>query len=293
MRDSVRSFFTDFSANHEGFTPFMYCDSLNLVTTGIGNLIDAGPNHPGASSVERARLNNVVSAAAMLPAMKLPWRLRGPGWTSKNPVAGELVSPAEVADAWTRVKRQNEVVPDFSQRGGGKYASLTNLTLDKDALMALFNNTLTSFDNALRKHYQGYDTWPADAQLAIMSMSWAMGPAFHPALGFQAFKNAADIRDFATMAVQSTFKGGGSITDKASRNAENFLMFNNAAVVERAGGDPDRLIFPGTGSGIGAGAGAGNVASADGNTKNIVVGTGAAILGGWGLWQLWKAGRKS
>jgi hypothetical protein len=250
MRPIVQKEFFDFSAQREAYTPFMYADVLNLVTTGVGNLIDAGPNNnPGgnAPSVVRARLNNVVSAAAMDPAMRLPWKLRGPGWSRLNPVAGAPVSPSEVADAWTRVKKQNEVVPDFSQGGGLAYAGLTNLTLDLETIRALFNRTLASFDATIAKHYPGYDTWPADAQQAILSMSWANGPNF----SFPVFKAAADRRDFDAMADASFFKGGGGTPDKRTgRNLENQIMFHNAAVVERTGADPDRLIFPGTSGGL-------------------------------------------
>jgi len=286
MRQSVRDMFFDYTAGREGFTPFMYCDTLNLVTTGVGNLIDAGPNHnPGnnSPSIVRARLNNVVSAGAMQPAMSLPWRLKAPGWSSKNPLAGDLVSPSEVADAWTKVKRQNEVVPDFSQQGGFKYAGLTNLTLDMSGLKSLFSRTLNSFDATLRKTYSGYEEWPADAQLATMSMSWAMGPAFFPVLGFTAFKQAVDRLDFQAAAIHSVFKGGGGLLDPASRNFAHNIMFNNAHAVVKAGAGRDRIYFPG----------AGPTSSAVSVVSKLRFGDAAVgVLGsgllGWTLYDWWK-----
>jgi hypothetical protein len=245
MRQVIRDTFFDFTAQREGFTPFLYADVLNLVTTGIGNLVDAGPNHdpPGSTTAERARLNNVVSAAAMAPAMSLPWKLRGPGWTSKNPVAGALATPAEIADAWTRVKEQNVVSPDFSQRGGFAYAGLTNITLDLDEIKALFNRTLVSFDATLARRFPEWETWPADAQLAILSLSWANGPGFH----FPAMVTALQNRDFDTAATDSFYKlGGGTQASPQGRNLVHQIALHNAAMVERTGADPDRLIFPGT-----------------------------------------------
>lgn len=286
MRSSVRDIFFDYTAGREGFTPFMYCDILNLVTTGVGNLIDVGPNHnPGGNSPSavRARLNNVVSAAAMAPALNLPWRLKAPGWSSKNPLAGELVSPSEAADAWTKVKRQNEAVPDFSQQGGFKYANLTNLTLDMVALKALFSRTLNSFDGTLAKTYPNYDQWPADAQLATMSMSWAMGPAFFPVLGFNSFKQAVDRLDFKSAAVHSIFKGGGSLLDPASRNFAHNIMFNNADAVVKAGAGRDRIYFPGAGPASSAIAVASKLRFGDAAVGSV----GAGLLG-WTLYDWWK-----
>lgn len=242
MRSVVKEVFFDYTAGREGYTPFMYCDNLNLVTTGVGDLIDAGPNYSGVSSVERAALNNVVSANAMAPAMRLPWRKRGPGWTSKNPIAGDLVSPAEVADAWTKVKRQNELVPGFAQRGGFAYAGLTDLTLSVDAIRDLFNTTLLNFESTLRGYMPTYDDWPADAQLAVLSMAWAMGPNFP--VTFTEFRKAAIREDFDIAGQQCDFKGGGSLSDPNSRNSAHKIMFANAANVVKGETDRDRLYFP-------------------------------------------------
>jgi hypothetical protein len=292
MRQIIKDTFFDFTAQREGFTPFLYADTLNLVTTGVGNLVDAGPNNNNAAgnmpSVERARLNNVVSAAAMDPAMRLPWRLKGPGWTSKNPVAGPLVSPSEIADAWTRVKRQNEVSPDFSQKGGFAYAGLTNLTLDMQSLKDLFSRTLISFDARLAKDFAGYETYPADAQLAMLSMAWAMGPGY--ASRFPAFRVAVQKRDFDAAAGVSYFKGGGGTPEnRTGRNKDNALMFHNAAMVERTGASPDSLIFPGTSGSVGGSV----IPSIDsGTVGKVVLGSAAASLGVWAGWKIWETIRK-
>ena len=294
MRQVVRDVFFDFTAAREGFTPFPYCDTLNLVTTGVGNLIDAGP-----------RNGFDISDAAMAPAMRLPWKIRAAGWTSKNPLAGALATPDEVREGWIRCKLQEQNVPGFNQRGGFAYANLTPLTLDMDGLKQLFQSTENHFDEVLSSRYPNYEQWPADAQLATMSMAWAMGPAFN----FPAFKAATDRLDFATAAEQSFFKGGGGTltadpNTRAGRNKDNYLMFQNADAVVKGGTDRDRLYFPGTpansagqlpSSGQGNASlstgGPGGIANVSGSNPRIgdaaviSVGLGAA---GWAGYQLFK-----
>lgn len=247
MRQVVRDVFFDFTAEREGFTPFLYADILNLVSTGVGNKVDDGRQvlQPAATTAERmarAAENIDESAAAMTPALSLPWKKRAAGWSSKNPVAGALVSPSEVADAWLAVKRMNARSPGFAQQGGFKYAALTTITLDMQGLRQLFERTLAAFDATLSTRYPTYQEWPADAQLATLSMAWAMGPAFH----FPAFKVAVDAGDFEKAAEVSFFRGGGGTPNaRSGRNKENELMFMNAATVVKGGANPDLLFFPG------------------------------------------------
>lgn len=277
MRQIVRDGFFDYSAKREGFTPFMYADTLNLITTGIGNLIDAGP-----------RNSTEVTPQAMAPAMGLPWFHKGPGWNPKNPVTdGVRASQSEIADAWAATKRAG-----IQAQGGFKYQNTTSLTLDMDGLKTLFNKTLSSFDAALAKHYPGYEQWPADAQLAILSMSWAMGPAFHPALGFQGFFNAVSREDFEAAKPEAVFKGGGSLTDPKSRNFAHQIMFQNAANVVKAGADRDRLFFPGTSDSAPAvnpsNAVARIPAAKPSNVATIAGGIAVAGVLGFGIFKWWQ-----
>ncbi len=296
MRLSVKNAFFPFTVKREGFTPYLYADTLNLVSSGVGNLLDAGPQAPpsAGTSAVRARLNNVVSAAAMAPALGLPWKIKGPNWNPdpKNPVLdtrGDATRDQVIA-AWIAVKTQNEKVPDFSQRGGGSYKSLTNITLDMKGLMDLFQRTLDNFDRVLSRDFR-YDTWPADAQLALLSMAWGMGPNFRSK--FPQFSAAVDARDFNAAAIHSFFKGGGGTLEKpAGRNAENIIMFHNAAIVEGSGGDRETLTFPVEATPM---PGLADVAKqASSILRTIEVGTTITVTGGilYGAWRFWK-GRKS
>lgn len=287
MRQSVQTLWFDYSVKHEGFTPFPYADRLNLVTTGIGNLVDLGPAD-----------GHVVNAQVMAPALLLPWKLRAPGWSSKNPVAGALLSPSEVADAWQKVKLQNLVVPGFEQRGGFAYAGLTNITLDMDGIKQLFAAKTASVNKDLVKTYPGFETWPADAQLATMSMAWAMGAAFYPIKGFAKFKQAVDRLDFTTAIKEGQFGGGGNVTDAgdpktgrpASRNHDNAIMFSNAAIVQKAGADPDRLWFPDAANPASSALVASIAGKGVGGT-GIALGAAAVGAAGWFGWK-WYKGRK-
>ena len=50
--------------------------------------------------------------------------------------------------------------------------------------------------------------------------------------------------DWNTTVTECQFKGGGSLTNPTSRNAQNALMFKNAAAVKAQGLDASKLWFP-------------------------------------------------
>lgn len=303
MRAPLLPVFLKYTTDHEGYTPFLYADGFNLVTSGIGNLLD-----------NSARNSFDTSANAMAPAMGLPWKFRAPGWSSKNPLAGTNASQTDIMNAWIAVKLQEQVNPGFNQKGGGAYAGLTQITLDIAGINKLVNDKIASNELILRKEYPGYESLPIDAQFGLNSMSWAMGPAFWPALRphpelpantadnipyFQAFKDAIDKGDFTSAAKHSQFKGGGSLTDAgvpgvrpSARNHDLVIMFNNAASSVKVGASPDLLIFPGTSV-----SGPGGIASVAipglWTTRNVVGGGLAGGLIVWGLHEWWKDSAKS
>jgi GH24 family phage-related lysozyme (muramidase) len=190
--------------------PYMYTDSKGFVTTGTGNLIDP------------------IGAA-----LSLPW---------KRP-DGSLASQSEITDAWNAVKAAWPGVQSTA------CASLTTLRLDAQGRAALIKRTLDGYYTYLRGKYPNFDSWPADAQMAVLSISWAWGPGFASVWGAngQAFNAAINAGDFVT---------AGNIMRTASvheesvnpgivpRNAANQVMFANAANVVRGRKDPDSLYYP-------------------------------------------------
>ena len=186
--------------------PWMYLDQKGLVTTGLGNLIDLG---------QKGDVYNQ------------PWT---------HGVGGPLTSRDEIDAAWNLVKSRQ----DLAHLGGGNaaFANLTDLRLSDDAIMQMVNSHLSAFENTIRKDFPGYDSWPADAQLGMLSMAWAMGPGFsHKYPKFTAFANGL-IPDFQSMAAES-----GIVGNQPRTEAQNTL-FSNAAAVLRGDGDPTRLYFP-------------------------------------------------
>jgi GH24 family phage-related lysozyme (muramidase) len=264
MRSSVAAALQPFLARFEGNAlDFMYADTRNLVTTGTGNLIDSGP-----------RDSDVINPAYARPALALPWRHRGNGARASQP---------EIMDAWAKVKTR----PDMGKRGGGTYAGYTDLYLDSDALDALFYQHAASDETYLHGRFPQFENWPADAQLGLLSMAWAMGPAF----SFPNFQRAANAGDFSTAARESH-----SFNTAPARNEANAQLFENAADVLRVGADPAVLYYPGTvqspgnlGGGGSGGRRASSTSSSGGGILTAALGAGAAGLATWFLLTKWGA----
>jgi GH24 family phage-related lysozyme (muramidase) len=204
MKASVADKYTEFTTKFEGKLPFMYLDVKNLVTTGIGNLID-----PIGS------------------ALSLPWKHRD----------GSRASQSEIASAWNAVKNRK----DLSQKGGGVYAGVTDLRLDNDGIKEVVNRKLLSNEEILRKRFRSYDSWPADAQLGVLSMAWAAGANFKS----PKFEEAANglLPDFTAMARESKFNAKGN-PGLVPRNEANQLLFTNAARIMHLGLDFESLFWP-------------------------------------------------
>lgn len=205
MHPSVQKAFEGFSTKFEGFLPYMYLDIKGLVTTGMGNLIDP------------------IGAA-----LGLPW---------KRP-DGSLASQDEIRAAWNAVKARTDLAPKYGQA----FAGVTTLRLDKDGIEQLIARKLKENEDYLRKKYPGYEKWPADAQLGLHSMAWAMGPGFK----FPAFDAAVNREppDFHAAAAASHINDAGN-PGLTPRNKANFDLFTNAARVLETGADPSALYWPG------------------------------------------------
>jgi GH24 family phage-related lysozyme (muramidase) len=206
LRPIVLSNFTDFTTKFEGYTPYMYTDVKGLVTTGIGNLIDNGTSGPAL----------------------------GLNWKHAN---GTPATQAEIDAAWHTVK---SAWPGVQSTACQK---LTDLRLDKEDIAKLVAMKLKENHEILRSKYPGYVKWPADAQMGLHSMAWAMGPAFN----FPAFTTAVNkpIPDFADAAIQSHMNDKGN-PGLVPRNQANKIMFTNAAQVLAKKANPDVLYWPST-----------------------------------------------
>lgn len=190
----------------EGVLPFMYTDALNLVTTGMGNLVDSSQSG---------------SSTPWAPALLLPWKNQD----------GSLADQATVIAQWQAVK--NGGVNSSVNAG-----PLSTIRLDSDGIQQAVQTTLDADEAILRHYFPGWDNLPADAQAAIMSMAWAMGAGF-PAT-FVQFTADINAGNFAQAANDSNFQGVGI----QQRIAMDKAMLNNAQIVADSGYDPTVLYWP-------------------------------------------------
>ncbi len=203
MRPSVGESFVGFTRDLEGACTWMYLDVLGYVTTGCGNMI-----------------NTPQSAAA------LPWRRPDGSYATRDEV---------IAD-WALVRSRT----DLERNGGGAYAHVAKLRLDAQGVSDLVRSTLERCDGDMKRRYPDWETWPACAQMACLSLAWACGDHYD----FPHMDRALANRDFAEAAreVEMTpaHNPGNNL---AARNRANEILMRNAQRVEAFHLDPDLLAW--------------------------------------------------
>jgi hypothetical protein len=198
MHQSVQDAFIAFNTPLESRVPFMYLDSKSLVTTGIGNLLDAD-----------SRENFGTNAQLQPFAFNL-------GWFDKDSHAN--ASPPEITQEYQTVKfsgtANKPLRPDRE--------AITRLRIADAAIDPLVMTKLQEMEGVLqqRPEFANLQAWPADAQLGLFSMSWAMGPNFK----FPNFQTAAAAGLWATMASECRISTAGL----GPRNVRNELLFTIA-----------------------------------------------------------------
>lgn len=202
MRAAVRAGFVPFTAPIEGVVNYLYLDVKGLVTTAIGNLVDP------------------VEGALSLPFLKTD---------------GTPASRDEIAADWTRVKQDTEL----AHLGYRAAASVAKLRLAPEGVDLAVARKLTEMDGHLATRFPDYAAWPADAQLATLSMSWACGPGFH----FPQLETALRAADFTAAAATCTINETGNPGVKP-RNVANRALYLNAAGVVTRTLDLDQLYYP-------------------------------------------------
>ena len=135
MRPSVETAWPVMARDHEGVLPFMYLDTLNFLTIGIGTLMDA-PTAPEE-------------------ILTLPWfHKTSKVWATDSHIALEY----EVV--------QNR--PDLSPKGGSAFADITDLRIGDNTINGLlWGDTLWIWERLIQ-NIPAIPNWPADAQLAIL-----------------------------------------------------------------------------------------------------------------------------
>jgi hypothetical protein len=206
MRVTVREAWPRFVSGWEGRVAHMYLDTLRYVTFGIGRKID-----------DNSKISDYGLAR--------PWRDK----------AGNLVLETRIKLEWSSIKSHTELAP----KGGYAFSSVATLHLDDADIDEALLDTTDDFWAALVRTLPRLETWPADAQLALLDMAYHMGPAF---LGpkWPNFTAAAKAADFGACATHC------QTSRRSPRDQAHVKLYGNAAAVSYAGLDAGRLWGVGT-----------------------------------------------
>lgn len=200
MHSSVKSIFRAFNEPIELVVSYMYLDVKGLVTIGVGNLIDP------------------ISAALILPFRH---KVRAGASTSGKPA-----STAEIEAEWKLIKSKT----DLARKGYRACGPLTDLELDNASIDILIAKRLQQNETFLKhqRAFRDFDQWPADAQLGLLSMAWAMGPGF--STSWPRFSYACETKNFDVAADNCNISVVGN-PGVIPRNHANARLFKNAAAV--------------------------------------------------------------
>jgi GH24 family phage-related lysozyme (muramidase) len=199
----VRDHFAD--PEWEGDIPFMYLDSVNKVTVGIGCLL---------SSVEDAEALGFVYRED----------LKADGSIAKGGARkGDTASKSAIA------KDYQDVAGQAGQGWAAKsFKAVTLLDLPTDAIDSLFYGRVATFEQNLKGIFTDYDSFPAPAQLALMDMVFNLGT--HGLVSkFPALVEAAKKRDWSQAAAECHRKK--PIPER--RNSRTAELFSEAADDEK------------------------------------------------------------
>jgi hypothetical protein len=184
----------EFNQRFEGVMSTMYLDTHSppLVTIGVGNLIDP------------------VSEALKLPFLR------------KHSDPPRSATVAEISSEWNLIKSLTRL----SNSKASMWDAVTNLYLALETIHDLVLSRLDANEEVLRRRapFVSFESWPADAQLGLLSMAWAMGPGFN----FPKFAVACEKRDFLTASEQCVMNERNN-PGLAPRNRANVQLFRNAA----------------------------------------------------------------
>lgn len=208
MRAAAREAFVPMTVAFEGgwSINWMFPDVKGLVSTGYGLLLDP-----------------------VALALGLPWRRDD----------GALASREEIVADWARVKNY----PDAARLGHLSVKGVARLRLDREGMEQAFTGKILQNEAILRRYFSDYDNWCADAQLAVHSMAWAVGPAF-PDAGWPKLTKALRARDWTMASVECFLPEERTISGLRPRNKANKTLFLNAAAVEQQGMNPEALFYP-------------------------------------------------
>lgn len=217
MRPAVLAKWIEFSAGLEGRIYRMYPDVFGYITTGIG-----------------FEINSIAKA------LQFDWQLDSDGSPAPEQV---------VREDWSALKQRKDLVGKWHTHAAEvTRIHLTDAEIDRQALRRVRIN----FDYMVVHHFPDLANFPADAQLALMSIGWAYGAGFPGLDRFRSrdFEELANAREWLKLLVPDA---DGDYPAKISernnpgvieRNRRNWLCLLNAQTVDDYGLDADVLHWP-------------------------------------------------
>jgi GH24 family phage-related lysozyme (muramidase) len=202
MHPSVREAFPIITRPHEDDIPHMYRDSIGKVTVGMGRLID-------------------TEAGITTEALRYPFKNRAGGWVSEAVIAAEFA----------KIKA--------APKGAPAAAKIVTLFLDQADRDTILFRTLDAFERVIASIFGEWETWPADAQLALLSMAWNVGPAFDTE--WPTLTENLRQQNWLYAAENAIPRDQDGEFVKAARWTQNRELWTNAAAIAPLKRDPTRL----------------------------------------------------
>jgi GH24 family phage-related lysozyme (muramidase) len=212
--DIVRKHFAD--PAWEGEFPYMYLDSVNNVTVGIGCL-----------------LRSVAEAQALKFVYRHDQAREKDGQQVVVARQGDAASGEEIAADFKSVRAES---------GQGWRASafekVTRLDLPTAEIDRIFFDRVATFEKQIKGHLPDYDRYPAPAQLALLDMAFNLGTN-GLMTKFPKLIQAAKDRKWAIAAAQCH-----RASVSAERNRRTAELFSEAADDEKSMSDERAKLAP-------------------------------------------------
>ncbi len=198
---AVREVVYAFSRAKEGNKLFPYADHKGFATAGIGHLCNS------------------------LQALKdMPWKVDG-----RPATEAELQAGLDAVHA-------NKALYDHG--GADAFLPITKLRLTQMDVDTLFWKDFSLYVREMKKRFPGFYDYPACAQFALISLSYACGTNFE----FPKFEAAVKRRDWVT-AAEEIWMDEKKTKGVHERNVANRALMQEAAMIERTGADPSVIRF--------------------------------------------------
>jgi hypothetical protein len=225
MYDTVRAIIRKFLSMYEGELKQMYLDNRGLVTTGVGNLLQ---DSTAATNYQWEHISG-----------------------------NALASSDEVIAEYNNVKSDDTKtkIPNWKIMGGGNFVKraielgIVTLQLTSDSYNKIFTSTLNGLEGTMKgtPGYEAYETFPADAQMGILSVIWANGaggivkegdlrlhrtwPNFTRKVKARQWGDIADKEDFKWKNINADRKVATKTVFQNAQTAEDQLAQNSATDV--------------------------------------------------------------